>query len=177
MLRALAAASLAWERVHVFQVDERIAPAGDPDRNWNAIASALGASGAILHPMPVEDADVDAAARRYARTLEEACGTPPALDLVHLGLGADGHTASLVPGDAALDVRDRDVAITGPYQKRRRMTLTFPALDRARRVLWVVTGTEKYAALAKLLDGDPSIPASRVARGDALVLADRCATG
>jgi len=177
MLRALATESLVWEGVHVFQVDERIAPAGDPDRNWNAIEAMLGASGAILHPMPVEDADAGVATARYARELESVCGAPAVLDLVHLGLGADGHTASLVPGDAALDVRDSDVAITGPYQKRRRMTLTFPALDRARRVLWVVTGTEKYAALAKLLDGDPSIPASRVARGDALVLADRCATG
>jgi 6-phosphogluconolactonase len=112
--------------------------------------------------MPVEDADLDAAARRYGETLEAVCGTPAVIDLVHLGLGADGHTASLVPGDPVLDVVDRDVAATGAYQGHRRMTLTFAALDRAREVLWLVTGSDKDEALARLRAGDAGIPAGRV---------------
>jgi 6-phosphogluconolactonase len=99
------------------------------------------------------------------------------LDLVHLGLGPDGHTASLVPGDSVLDVTDTDVALAGPYQGRRRMTLTYPALDRARRILWLVTGEEKVLMLARLRDGDTSIPAGRVSQHHALVLADRAAVG
>ena len=127
--------------------------------------------------MPVELPDLDHAAAQYAQTLEDIAGSPPVLDLVHLGLGPDGHTASLVPGDASLNVSDRDVAVTGVYQGRRRMTLTYPVLDRARRVLWVVTGGEKVPMLKRLLDGDQSIPAGRVRREQALVLADRAAAG
>ena len=113
--------------------------------------------------------------RRYALTLREIAGSPPVLDLVHLGLGPDGHTASLVPGDAVLDVTDADVALTGVYQGRRRMTLTYPILNRSRRILWLVTGSEKAGMLVRLRDGDLSIPAGRVRRDQALVLADRAA--
>jgi 6-phosphogluconolactonase len=127
--------------------------------------------------MPVESADLEAAAARYAATLREAAGSPPVLDLVHLGLGSDGHTASLVPGDPVLDVTDADVALTGVYQDRRRMTLTYPALDRGRRVLWLVTGGEKAGMLARLRAGDRSIPAGRVRADAALVLADAAAAG
>ena len=115
------------------------------------------------------------AAEQYAQTLREVAGSPPVLDLVHLGLGPDGHTASLVPGDPVLDVADADVAVTGPYQGRRRMTLTFPIINRSRRVFWLVTGAEKAGMLVRLRDGDRSIPASRVRRDQALVLADRAA--
>jgi 6-phosphogluconolactonase len=167
--------------VHVVQVDERVAPPGDPARNWTPIAERLVAAARIppahAHPMPVEDSDLDGAAARYAAVLQGLAGAPPVLDLVQLGLGADGHTASLVPGDPVLDVVDRDVAGTGIYQRHRRMTLTFPALARARRVLWLVTGAEKRAALARLLAGDRSIPAARVGARDQLVLADRAAAG
>lgn len=172
MLRALAREDVPWARVHLLQVDERVAPDGDPDRNLTALRESFTAP-ARLHPMPVEFDDLDAAAARYDDTLTSVAGSPPVLDLVHLGLGGDGHTASLVPGDPVLDVGDRDVAVTGPYQGRRRMTLTYPALDRARQVLWLVTGGDKAAMLARLCDGDRTIPAGRVGASQAVVFADR----
>jgi 6-phosphogluconolactonase len=179
MLRALADEGLPWEHVHVFQVDERVAPAGDPDRNLTHLRASLLDHAPLpadnVHAMPVEAADLDRAAAQYAETLREVAGRPTVLDLVHLGLGPDGHTASLVPGDPAVDVTDTDVAISGPYQGHRRMTLTFPIINRSRRILWLVTGDEKAATLVRLRDGDRSIPASRVRRDGALVLADRAA--
>jgi 6-phosphogluconolactonase len=178
MLRRLACESLPWHGVHVFQVDERVAPAGHPDRNWTHLRESLEPAAlpqSQLYPMPVESAGLAAAAEEYARAMEAAAGAPPAFDVIHLGLGADGHTASLVPGDVVLEVTDRDVAITGLYQGRVRMTLTYPVLNRARMVLWVVTGSEKREAFARFLDADPAIPASRVLRDHALVLADQAA--
>jgi len=173
MLRALAAEDVPWGQTTLFQVDERIAPRGDPDRNWTSIpATLITALGDRACAMPVEDADLESAADRYAAVLARTCGSPPVLDLVHLGLGADGHTASLVPGDPVLDVHEADVALTGVYQNRRRMTLTFPPLDRARFVLWVVTGADKRDAVAKLRRGDRSIPGGRVAAEQQLLLAD-----
>ena len=174
MLRALAREDVPWDRVHLLQVDERVAPYGDADRNLTVLRESLTVP-ARVHPMPVERDDLDAAARRYAETLAAVAGSPPVLDLVHLGLGGDGHTASLVPGDPVLDVGDRDVAITGPYQGRRRMTLTYPALDRARQVVWLVTGEDKAAMLARLHDGDAAIPAGRVRAAQAAVFADHAA--
>ena len=179
MLRALAAEKLPWRQVHVFQVDERLAPAGDPDRNFTHLRDSLLDHAPLspdhVHAMPVETAELNRAAEQYARTLQDIAGLPPVLDLIHLGLGPDGHTASLVPGDPVLDVTDVDVAVTGPYQGRRRMTLTIPIINRSRLVLWLVTGGEKAEALVRLRDGDRSIPGSRVRRNDALVLADRAA--
>ncbi len=127
--------------------------------------------------MPVEDADLRAAAAAYAAELRDVAGTPPELDLVHLGLGADGHTASLVPGDPVLQVADADVAVTGEYQGRRRMTLSFPVLNRAHQLLWVVTGAEKVSVLPRFLSGDRSIPAGRLRADRGLVLADAAAAG
>ena len=179
MLRALADEDVPWPSVHVLQVDERIAPAGDPDRNLTHLAESLLSRAPLppgqLHAMPVEAADPGVGALRYAHTLEKLAGSPPVLDLAHLGLGPDGHTASLVPNDPVLEVTDRSVALTGLYGRRRRMTLTFPVLNRARGILWLVTGGEKIPMLKRLLAQDPTIPAGRVRPDDALVLADRAA--
>jgi 6-phosphogluconolactonase len=173
MLELLARAPLPWASIDIVQVDERVAPAGAAERNLTRLEAALAGVPARVHAMPVADADATAACAAYAAALARLAGTPPVIDLVHLGLGADGHTASLVPDDPVLDVADADVAMSGPYQGCRRMTLTFPALARARRVLWVVTGGDKADALARLLAGDPAIPAARVARTAARVLAER----
>jgi 6-phosphogluconolactonase len=179
MLRALANEALPWEHIHVVQVDERVAPAGNADRNLTHLQESLLQRSPIrpenIHAMPVESPDLEAAAAQYASTLREIAGSPPALDLVHLGLGPDGHTASLVPGDPVLNITDSDVALTGVYQGRRRMTLTYPAINRARRILWLVTGTEKVGMLARLRKGDASIPAGRVRQDRALLFADRAA--
>jgi 6-phosphogluconolactonase len=181
MLRALADEEVPWEDVHVVQVDERVAPEGDPDRNLTHLYESLLEHAPVrreqIHPMPVELPDLETAAERYAGTLKSIAGSPPVLDLVHLGLGPDGHTASLVPGDPVLNVTDSDVVLTGVYQGRRRMTLTYPMLNRARSILWLVTGKDKVAALARLRAGDVSIPGGRIQRGNALVLADQAAAG
>jgi 6-phosphogluconolactonase len=181
MLRALANEDVPWESVNVVQVDERVAPVGDPDRNLTHLYESLLEHAPLrreqIYAMPVESPDLDAAAKRYALTLQEIAGSPPVLDLVHLGLGPDGHTASLVPGDPVLNVTDSDVALTGVYQGRRRMTLTYPILNRARRILWLVTGKDKVTALARLCAGDVSIPAGRIQAANALVLADQASAG
>jgi 6-phosphogluconolactonase len=179
MLRALAGEKVPWEGVHLVQVDERVAPAEHPDRNLthlrNSLLTRVPLPPEQIHAMPVEGPDLEAAARRYALTLQQIAGSPPVLDLVHLGLGPDGHTASLVPGDPVLDVADADVALTGVYQGRRRMTLTYPLLNRSRHILWLVTGSEKAGMFVRLRDGDGSIPAGRVRQDQALALVDRAA--
>lgn len=163
---------LPWEKVTIFQVDERVAPDGDDDRNLTHLLRSLPAGGAAdVRPMPVTAHDLERAAADYASAL------PPVLDLVHLGLGPDGHTASLVPGDPVLEIEDRDVAVTGEYQNRRRMTLTYPPINRARKILWLVTGDDKVDALARLRAGDPSIPAGRISTANALVVSDAAAAG
>ncbi|HEX4144432.1 MAG TPA: 6-phosphogluconolactonase [Pirellulales bacterium] len=176
MLRALANEVVPWPAVHVFQVDERVAPPGDKDRNLTHLRESLLSHAPLdesqIHPMPVEDPDLPAAAARYATELLNVAGMPAIFDLVHLGLGPDGHTASLVPGDPVLEVTDFDVAVTGVYQGRRRMTLTYPVLNRARTVLWLATGGSKADMLVRLCDGDPAIPAGRVNRAAANLLAD-----
>jgi 6-phosphogluconolactonase len=181
MLRALAGEDVPWGTVHVAQVDERVAPTGDPDRNLTHLRASLLEHAPLrperIHAMPVESSNLQAACAEYALTLRAIAGSPPVLDLVHLGLGPDGHTASLVPGDAVLEIRDADVALTGPYQGRRRMTLTYPILNRSRRVLWLVTGGDKAEMLSRLRAGDAQIPAGRVRADYALVLADRTAAG
>ena len=179
MLRTLANEDVPWESVNVVQVDERIAPPGDPDRNLTHLYESLVEHAPLrreqIHAMPVQSTELEAGAKRYAVTLQEIAGSPPVLDLVHLGLGPDGHTASLVPGDPVLNVTDSDVAVTGVYQGRRRMTLTYPILNRGRRILWLVTGKDKILVLDRLREGDVTIPAGRIRRADALLLADQAA--
>ena len=180
MLQLLAKEDIPWPDVQLFQVDERVAPAGSPDRNLTQLLENLVARIELpprqLHAMPVDEVDLESAANRYAATLREVAGKPATLDLVHLGLGADGHTASLVPGDPALEINDADVVMSIPYEGRRRMTLTLPALNRARRVLWVITGAEKSGVLARLRRGDRSIPAGRVRSDRALIVTDTAAS-
>src|SRR5262245_3859940 len=179
MLRALAREDVPWDDVHVVQVDERVAPAGDPDRNLTHLRENLLGQ-ASLRPeqilaMPVEALDLTVAAAQYAVVLQQLAGAPPVLDLVHLGLGPDGHTASLVPGDPVLDVADADVALTAVYQGRRRMTLTYPIINRARQVLWLVTGKDKAEIFGRLRDGDTSIPGGRIEKEHASMIADQLA--
>jgi 6-phosphogluconolactonase len=181
MLRDLAQQEVPWKDVHVVQVDERVAPEGHSDRNLTHLRESLLDHAPLdpdqIHAMPVEAGNLETACMRYVLILNEIASSPPVLDLVHLGLGPDGHTASLVPGDPVLDVTNADVATTGIYQKRRRMTLTYPIINRSRRVLWLATGSEKTVVLARLQAGDASIPAGRVSRDHAVVLADRAAAG
>jgi 6-phosphogluconolactonase len=179
MMRVLAREDVPWKNVEIVQVDERVAPLGDPSRNLTHLRETLLDAAPLspdqIHPMPVEDPDLAAGAKRYAEELIELCGNPPAIDLVHLGLGPDGHTASLVPGDAVLAVGNADVAVTQPYQGQRRMTLTYPVLDRARAILWLVIGADKPAMLVRLRDRDASIPAGRISQERAVVYADAAA--
>ncbi len=177
MFRALADEDIPWDKVHLAQVDERVAPSGHPDRNLTHLQESLLAHVPLradhIHAMPVESTDLAAVTGQYAATLAQLADSPPILDLVHLGLGPDGHTASLVAGDPVLDVTDSDVALTAPYQGRRRMTLTYPIINRSRQILWLITGADKAEPLSRLLAADSSIPAGRVRQDHALVLADR----
>jgi len=169
MFAQLTLDDVPWSAVEIFQVDERVAPDEDPDRNLTHLRQSLATAPARVWAMPVTDPDLDAASEAYGVLL------PDRFDLVHLGLGPDGHTASLVPGDPVLEVADRLVAVTQPYQGHRRMTLTYPALARADELLWLISGQDKREPLAKLLAGDQSIPAGRVQAKRSTILADATA--
>lgn len=173
MFADLADLDMPWESVEIYQVDERIAPEGDPLRNLTHLRESLGPQLPVqIHPMPVEDPDAERAARDYAGEL------PATIDLIHLGIGPDGHTASLVPGDPILDVTDRLVAVTGgEYQGTHRMSMTYPELAKTRGLLWLITGEDKREPLQQLLAGDPSIPAGRVVAPASVILADAAAAG
>ena len=163
----LSEAPIRWNAVDVFQVDERVAPPGSADRNLTGLAETLlDRVPAIAHPMPVDAPDLEAAAHRYATEL------PPSLDVVHLGLGDDGHTASLVPLDPSLLIEDELVAITDPYRGHRRMTLTRPVLDEAGLIVWIVSGLDKVEMVERLIAGDTSIPAGLISQERAVLVTD-----
>jgi 6-phosphogluconolactonase len=176
MLAILSDMDLDWSATHLFQVDERRAPDGDAARNLSHTRShftdRIGLAESHIHAMPVTADDFVAGAREYADTLARVCGDPPVLDLVHLGMGGDGHTASLLPGDELLDVTGADVGVTGLYQGHRRMSLTFPAINRARNIMWLVNGTDKSAMLQSTIDADRSIPAGRIEQARATIFTD-----
>ena len=179
MLKDLASEEVPWSQVHVFQIDERIAPEGDTDRNLTHLHESLLGNAPIpkenIHAMPVNAADPAEGAKEYEQTLQEFCGNPPVLDMAHLGLGPDGHTASLIPGDPVLGVVDRDVALTGVYQDRNRMTLTYPMINRSRKILWLATGAAKVPMIVRLKAADPTIPGGRISQEQALLLTDTAA--
>jgi 6-phosphogluconolactonase len=181
MLRYLADKDLPWQGIHIFQVDERIAPDGDNDRNLTHIIENLLPWSPLppqnIHEMHVNENDAEKAAESYAGSVREIAGSEALFDLVHLGLGPDGHCASLIPGDPVLDVSDRDVAATGIYQGRRRLTLTYPAINRARKILWLITGSEKSEMLQRLLAADIAIPAGRISQKNARLIADKESAG
>lgn len=164
MFLALAGLAVSWPDVHLWQVDERVAPPGSSERNLtsleDALVSRIPLPPANFHPMPVDDKDLQAAADTYAAELHAQCGG--VLDVVHLGLGDDGHTASWPPGNPIVDERVTDVVMVGPFHGVVRMTLTPPAVNRARDVVFLVTGSDKAETAARLLAGVPALPACRV---------------
>lgn len=176
MIKILAKEKLPWEKVHLFQVDERVAPDGNPDRNLTQLFQTIQETRLMtrlnIFHMPVLAHDLENACAEYAHHIQEVTQSGK-LDLIHLGLGADGHTASLIPGDSVCDILDRDVAMTArPYQGRDRMTLTYPLINRAEKILWIVTGEEKAEMLKRLVDQDPEIPAGKIAQNQAIIYAD-----
>ena len=179
MLKALALEPLDWSAIHVYQVDERVVARGDSARNLGSLDEILVWRGPLprrnLHPMWVDRADLNSAAESYASELAQVAGDPPILDVVHLGLGADGHTASLFPGDPALEIDDRSVGLTKEHNGHRRMTLTLPVLNRARSVVWFVTGADKAGVVGELYGGGAPFPAGRVSRRRAILVADQAA--
>ncbi len=179
MFEALSRESLPWQHIEIFQADERAAPRGSTARNWTQIERLLldpvGLPARQRHPMPADAHDLEVAAADYTETLLQHAGTPPVLDLIHLGLGSDGHTASLFPGDAALDSDNLWVSATAAHNGYRRMTLTLPGLARARCILWLVCGAGKADMLARLAQGDETIPSGRVPRDQAWIATDTAA--
>ena len=179
MLKILSKVDLPWQRINLFQVDERVAPVGHPDRNLTQLFQAIAGTAMVtqlrIFPMPVTAEDLDASAKEYAEVLDEI-KEGKGLDIIHLGLGSDGHTASLVPGDGVLEIQNRLVACTqNPYQGRIRMTLTYPLLNAAKQILWIVTGSEKKEMVQRMLQQDPSIPAGSIRQENALLLVDQAA--
>ena len=179
MIKQLAKENLPWEKVYLFQVDERVAPDGHPDRNLTQLFQAIQGTKLVtrlnIFPMQVCAENLEASCSEYAEHIHQVTKSGK-LDLIHLGLGSDGHTASLIPGDSVCEVLDKEVAMTaGPYQGRARMTLTYPLINRAERILWLATGSEKATMLQRLIHADPEIPAGKISQNQAILLADDAA--
>lgn len=167
----LSRADLDWRRVTIVQVDERIAMAGTPERNLTDQQRYFGTLPVEWLPLPVDDPE-PGALDRFARDFDRATGGTGRIDVAHLGLGGDGHTASLIPGDPVLDVTDRPVAVTEEYQDTRRMTLTRPVLDAVGVAIWLITGAEKADRVKQLLAGDRSIPAGQLRMERSVLVVD-----
>lgn len=179
MLRALASRALPWRKVMIFQVDERIVAIDDPRRNLAGLTAAFARVPRwprTLCAMPVDNESPRAGTARYVDELRAWAGNPPHIDVVHLGLGEDGHTASLFAGGDGLDT-GCDVAVTGPYKGTQRMTLTLNAINRSHSRVWLVTGSAKRLVVQRFLDGDAALVASRVSRINATLVLDDAAAG
>jgi 6-phosphogluconolactonase len=163
--------NVAWDRITILQVDEREVPEGSPERNLTDQIKSFGDLDAHWLPLPVSAADDPRALKAFVEDLRSDAGNPPVIDVIHLGLGADGHTASLVPGDPVLEERRHVIARTALYNGTHRLTLTEPVLSRAGLILWLVAGEDKADATQKLLAGDPSIPGSLVKAEHQILLA------
>jgi 6-phosphogluconolactonase len=160
-----------WQRVFWYFGDERFVPYDHPDSNYRMVREAMLAKAPVppqnVYPVPF-DGGPDDAARRYERTLQEAYGgtildpARPLFDVTLLGLGADGHTASLLPGEPVLEERQRWVAAVSHGRPEIRITMTFPVIDSSRRVAFLVTGREKAAIVRAIRTGVSEAPASRV---------------
>ena len=178
MFQHLSAMRLDWGRIHIFQVDERIAPPGDAARNSTEFQKLLlervPLPVAQFHPMPVEAGDLQKAAMDYAAELRTIMGDPPQIDILHLGIGADGHTASLLVGDDVYQ-RKSDVIVSAELGGYRRMTLNFQVLNNAQHIVWLITGSSKRKMLKRMLEKDEDIPAGRVSQANAVVVADSAA--
>jgi 6-phosphogluconolactonase len=179
MLETLDSASMPWSALSVYQVDERAVAIDDERRNGQRIAELLVGPHRLapdrFKPMPAEQQPLAVAAATYATLLEADLGSCPVLDVVQLGLGADAHTASLIPGDPLLEVTDQWVGVSGMYQGTQRLSLTFPVLNAARFRLWLVTGADKVDALHALMAGDRALPCGRVTGDDSVIFADAAA--
>jgi 6-phosphogluconolactonase len=179
MFERLADESVDWNRVHVLQVDERIVPLDDKARNWSHFLQGCLAERIPQenqHPMPVEE-DAELAVGRYSATLLQWAGVPPQLDVVHLGIGEDGHTASLFADDVLLEDRRHWVGVSRVYEGHRRLTLTLPVLNSARTIVWFAVGARRRDVLKRLRDGDQAIPAGHVQRDRAVAFTDADAAG
>jgi 6-phosphogluconolactonase len=175
-----------WSRTHWFWGDERFVPHDDPQSNYRMVQEALLSRAPIpaanIHPVPTEGLGPEAAASAYERELKSFHGgerldaARPLFDLTLLGLGSDGHTASLFPGTAVLAERNRWVAAVIGAKSEARITLTYPALESSRRVAFLVAGEEKRAMFGRLRHGDDSLPAARLRpTGELFLFADAAA--
>lgn len=176
MLAKLAQENLPWEKINLFQVDERIAPEGHKDRNLTQLFQVLQGTRLMtrlnIFPMHVISENLQEACEEYAQHIERITGNSM-LDLIHLGMGTDGHTASLIPGDKVCDVGNQMIALTAqPYQGRQRMTMTYPLINQAENILWLITGEEKKEMLVRMLNKDPEIPAGKIKQDQAILMTD-----
>jgi 6-phosphogluconolactonase len=187
MYQILAGMDLPWQRTHWFWGDERFVPPDDVLSNYRMAREALfdhaPVPAANIHPVPTQGLEPEAAAAAYEAELKRFYGgerldpAQPVFDITLLGLGPDGHTASLFPGTAVLAERHKWVAAVIGAKDEARITFTYPLLESSRHIAFLVAGAEKRRMLGLLLGGDREIPAGRLSKEHAQVFADSAATG